>query len=286
MIPKISIAIPSYNMAGFIEETIQSIINQDYSNFECIVMDGGSNDGTLDILRKYENRIVWVSEKDRGQSDAINKGFKQASGDIFAYINADDAYEEGCFQKVADYFGKNPTIKWVYGKCKIINEKGLEIRKLINSYKYFWQKRYSYNRLLILDFIAQPAVFWRKELTDEIGLFDVEKQFSMEYEYWLKAGSKYDPGFIDDYLARFRVHPGSKGSLSMATATKVALDDSKSFARVQGKWFLIPLQYLNYFSIVSTYSILNIMSHLRNMMRETNHERKSNMERRGKWNEY
>jgi len=263
--PKISIIIPSYNMAEFIEETIQSIVGQNYSNFECIVMDGGSSDGTIDILRKYENEIMWVSEKDRGQSDAINKGLKRASGDILAYINADDAYEGGCFQEVADYFDKNPLTKWVYGKCRIINRNGVEIRKPITWYRNFWLRRYSYNRLLVLDFIAQPAVFWRRELTDEIGFFDVDKQLSMDYDYWLKAGAKYAPAFIDKYLARFRIHPGAKGSHYMAPAARVVLNDSKRYASAQGKKFLIPLQYLNYLSIVFTYSILDIVSRLRNI---------------------
>ena len=115
---------------------------------------------------------------------------------------------------------------------------------------------------MILDFIAQPAVFWRRELTDEIGLFDVDKQLSMEYEYWLKAGAKYDPAFIDEYLARFRIHPSSKGSLYMAPAARVVLNDSKRYARAQGKKFLIPLQYLNYFSVVLGYSVLNLVSRL------------------------
>lgn len=259
---KISIIIPSYNMVGFIEQTIQSILDQNYPNLECIVMDGGSDDGTLDILKKYGSKITWISEKDAGQSDAINKGFRLASGDIVAFINADDAYEKDSFRKAANMFEKNPAVKWAYGKCRIINKDGLEMRKPITRYRNFWGKRYSYNRLLILDFIAQPAVFWRKELTDEIGLFDVEKQLSMDYEYLLRAGAKYDPAFIDDYLARFRVHPGSKGSLSMMPAAKVALDDAKRFARAQGKWFLVPLQYLNFFSVVLGYSILNFVHRL------------------------
>ncbi len=259
MTPKISIIIPSYNMVDFIEETIQSIINQGYPNYECIVMDGGSDDGTLDILKKYDNDIVWVSEKDKGQSEAINKGLKRATGEILAYLNADDAYESGCFHKIAALFEKNPSAKWVYGKCRIIDETGHEIRRLINNYRYFWQKRYSYNRLLVLDFIAQPAVFWRKELTEEIGLFNVEQHLSMEYEYWLKAGDKYDPVFIDEYLARFRIHGSSKGALSFAPAAKVVLDDSKRYARALGKEYLLPLQYLNYFMIVVTYSLLNII---------------------------
>ena len=247
-------------MAQFIEETIQSILNQDYANYECIVMDGGSDDGTVDILKKYDGKITWVSENDKGQSDAINKGLRRASGDILAYINADDAYEKGCFQKVADHFEKNHSIKWLYGKCRIIDDKGKDIRKLITRYRNFWLKRYSYNRLLVLDFIAQPAVFWRRELIEEIGLFDVNKHLSMEYEYWLKAGAKYTPAFIDDYLARFRIHPGAKGSLSMAPAARVVLEDSRRYAMVQRKGYLMPLQYLNYFTVVATYSLLNLYS--------------------------
>ncbi len=260
MLPKISVIIPSYNMAHFIEETIQSIINQNYPNYECIVRDGGSSDGTVDILKKYDSKISWVSEKDRGQSDAINKGLKQASGDIIAYINADDAYEKGCFQKVADQFEKDQSVKWLYGKCRIIDDKGKEIRKLITSYRNLWLKRYSYNWLLVLDFIPQPAVFWRRELIEEIGLFEVNKHLSMEYAYWLKVGLKYAPAFIDDYLARFRIHPGAKGSLSMAPAAKVVLEDSKRYAMAQGKGYLVPLQYLNYFTVVATYSLLSFCS--------------------------
>ena len=131
MTPKISVVIPSYNMAEFIEETIQSILNQNFSPIECIVIDGGSNDGTVDILNKYDSKIIWSSEKDSGQSDAINKGLQRASGDILAYLNADDTYEEGCFQKVARFFDQNHTVKWAYGKCRITNEDGREIRRPI-----------------------------------------------------------------------------------------------------------------------------------------------------------
>ncbi len=263
---KISIIIPSYNASDFIEETIQSIVNQNYPNLECIVIDGGSNDGTLDILNKYKGQIMWISEKDRGQSDAINKGLKLASGDIITYINADDVYERGCFQKVTAFFEKSPTVKWVYGKCRIINKDGAEIRRPITWYKNFWQKRYSYNRLLILDFIAQPATFWRKELTDEIGLFDVNQHLAMEYDYWLRTGANYKPGFIDDYLASFRVHRHSRSSVNYSKAAREALDVAKSYARVEKRDFLIPLQYLNYWVVISTYSILRIVSQLTNKL--------------------
>ena len=266
---KISIIIPCLNAVKFIEETIQSVLSQDYPNFELIVADGGSNDGTLDILKKYEKRLMWKSEKDNCKTDAINKGLKLASGDVVAYICADDVYEKDCFKKVADFFEKNPDIKWAYGKCKVIDEKGLEIRKPITWYKNFWQRRYSYNKLLVIDFIAQPAVFWRKELTGEIGLFDVNAMLVMDYEYWLRAGAKYNPGFIDDYLAGFRQHRQSESSVGFSGAARELLSFAKRYAKSEKRNFLVPLQYLNYFSVVLGYFILNLVSPLGAKSRES-----------------
>jgi glycosyltransferase involved in cell wall biosynthesis len=262
-LPKISIVIPSYNAVQFIEETIQSILNQNFPLLECIVIDGGSGDGTPEILKKYEGRLTWISEKDRGQSEAINKGLRLASGDIVAYICADDVYERDCFQKVARFFEENPSVKWAYGKCRIINEKGLEIRRPVTLYKYFWQKRYSYNRLLVSDFIAQPAAFWRRELIDELGLFDVNHHLVMEYEYWLRVGAKYRPGCIDEYLARFRWHPYSKSATGFSRAAREALAVARKYAVAEKRNFLLPLQYLNCFAVVSTYSVLGFLSRMR-----------------------
>ena len=183
---KISIITPSYNQAEFIERTIQSILNQSYSNFEYIIMDGGSTDGTIEILKKYSNKIIWKSEKDNGQSDAINKGLKIATGDIVAYLNSDDTYELNALQKVADFFIKNPDKKWVYGKCKIINEKDQEIRKPITAYKNWLLKKYSYKKLLTENFISQPATFWKKELHNEFGYFNESESLCMDYEFWLR----------------------------------------------------------------------------------------------------
>ncbi len=261
MAPKISIVIPCYNAERFIEETLLSVLNQDYSNFQCFVVDGQSDDSTLDILKKYEGRIRWISEKDKGQSDAINKGLKMSDGDIVTYLNADDVYEPGCFQRVADFFAINPECHWAYGKCRIIDEKGMEIRKPITWYKNFWQRRYSYNRLLVtLNFIAQPAVFWRRELTEAIGLFDVDEHLTMDYDYWLRAGLRYQPGFIDEYLARFRLHPVSKSATSFVTSASAALRKARKYAILQKRGYLIPLQYLSYFLVVVTYSLLKLVS--------------------------
>jgi glycosyltransferase involved in cell wall biosynthesis len=260
MLPKISVIIPSFNMAAFIDSTIRSIVNQGYPNVECIVMDGGSTDGTLDILKKYDNRIIWVSEKDKGQSDAINKGIRKATGDIVTYLNADDFYEPECFQKVAAYFQKYPATRWLYGKCVIVDEGNVEIRRFITRYKYFWQKRYSYNWLLVLNFIPQPAVFWRRELTEEIGLFDVNEHLAMDYDYWLRAGAKYKPAFIDDYLARFRLHSVSKSSTGYVTAAKAALKLGRKWAASEKRNCLLPLQYLNFLIVVGIYSMMGLFT--------------------------
>ena len=259
----ISVVIPSYNAAAFIRETIDSVINQDYPEVQCIVVDGGSDDGTRDILKKYEGRLEWLSEKDRGQSDAINKGLQLAKGEIVTYLNADDVYESGCLRKVADAFMRNPESRWVYGKCRVIDEHGVEIRKLITWYHDFWQRRYSYNRLLVVDFISQPSVFWRRELVEEFGLFDVDEHLAMEYDFWLRIGAKYRPVFIDECLSRFRLHPVSKSATGFSAAAKNALRVARRAAVAQKRGFLVPLQYLNYFAVVSVYSVLNLASRIR-----------------------
>lgn len=257
---KLSIIIPCYNAAEFIEETIRSILDQNYPNLECIVIDGGSTDGTLDILSRYQSKIIWRSEKDKGESDAINKGLKLATGDIVAYIDADDVYEMGSFQEVVDFLEKNPDTKWVCGKCKIINGGGFEIRRPITWFKNFWLKRYSYNKLLIIDFIPQPAVFMRKVLIDEIGPFNINEHLVMDYEYWLRAGARYNPCFIDAYLAKWRVHAGSKSVEEFAKEAKDALRLTRRFAN-SNKILALP-QYLTFFSVVFVYSFLNFISRI------------------------
>jgi hypothetical protein len=151
---------------------------------------------------------------------------KLAQGDIIAYLCADDIYEPGCLRKVADFFTGNTDRRWVYGKCRIINESGREIRKPITWYKVFWQKRYGYTWLLVTNFIAQPAVFWCREMVDETGLLDVHAHLTMDYDYWLRLGAKHEPGFIDEYLARFRWHPVSKSATGFTAASKASLDTS------------------------------------------------------------
>jgi glycosyltransferase involved in cell wall biosynthesis len=233
------------------------VINQDYPDIEYIIMDGGSTDGTVEILKKYSDKIIWKSEKDNGQSDGINKGLKMATGDIVTYLNSDDTYEPGALKKVAEFFKKNPDKKWVYGKCKIINENDAEIRKPITWYKNFLLKKYSYSKLLSENFISQPATFWKRELLSEIGYFNEDEHFCMDYEYWLRIGQKYPAGVIPEYLANFRYYSNSKSS----SVNKKQFRDELRLARKFGKNYFFPLlmHKINYYKITGIYRLMNIL---------------------------
>jgi glycosyltransferase involved in cell wall biosynthesis len=211
--PKISIVTPSFNQGNFIEATIRSVLSQGYPNLEYLVMDGGSTDQTVEILKKYNGQLSWVSEKDRGQSHAINKGFNLATGDIFSYINSDDVYEPGGLHRVGAFFASHPQAHWLTGRCRIINSQGNEIRKLITAYKNFWLLSKSYQVLSVIDYISQPATFWRREVIRRIGSFNEELHLAMDYDYSLRVGKQYRLWVVNDYLASFRVHSGSKSAL-------------------------------------------------------------------------
>jgi len=254
---KISIITPSFNQAKYIERTIKSVLNQNYSHLEYIIIDGGSTDGTVEILKKYSDRIIWKSEKDKGQSDAINKGLKIATGNIVAYLNSDDTYEIGTLKKVADFFANNPDKKWVYGKCRIINEDDKEIRKPITAYKNWLLKKYSYSKLLSENFISQPATFWRREVLDEIGYLNENEHFCMDYEFWLRIGQKYPVGVINDYLANFRYYSNSKSG----SVNKKQFQDELRLAQKYGTDYPLAIFWhkVNYYKIVAIYQILNFL---------------------------
>jgi glycosyltransferase involved in cell wall biosynthesis len=214
-LPRISIVTPSLNQADFIEKTIQSVLGQHYPDLEYLVIDGGSTDSTHEIIRKYDRSLISISEKDSGQTYAINKGLRQSTGDILAFLSSDDVYEPGALLAVGEYFLKHPDAMWVSGLCININNKGDEIRKAIRFYKNIWLSIHNYKVLLVLNYVSQPATFWRRKALEEIGYLDEKLYFTMDYEYWLRLGKKYPLHVINQNLARFRIHSNSKsGSTS------------------------------------------------------------------------
>ncbi len=211
--PKISIITPSFNQAHFIKKTLDSILSQAYQHVEIIVMDGGSSDETVSILRSYGSKISFESKKDKGQTDAINKGLKHASGDIIAYLNSDDYYLPNTLLTVAKLFSNNPHIHWIVGDAVIVDEQEKEIQPLIRLFKRMWRFLYQPWLLAILNPIPQPSVFLRREVIEQIGPFDENLRYTMDYEYWIRVQQKFGkPFFLKQPLSAFRIHGASKGT--------------------------------------------------------------------------
>ena len=250
-----SIVTPSFNQAAFIGRTLQSVAGQRVKGgVEHIVADGGSTDGTLEILRQYGDRIRMVSEPDRGMADALNKGFAMASGGIIGWLNSDDLYLPGALQKVEDWFGSNPQALWLYGNCRIIDEDGREIRKWITAYKKRSAANFSYNRLLVENFIPQPAVFMRRSALEEAGPLDTGLPTAMDYDLWLRLAKLGEPGYIADDLACFRIHGDSISSLGFREQFREQYQIHKRYDL--DRWRLLNHRLRNSL-IVFAYSVMN-----------------------------
>jgi glycosyltransferase involved in cell wall biosynthesis len=249
-LPKISIITPSLNQGEFIERTIQSVLNQGYPDLEYIIIDGGSTDSTPDILRNYGDRISWISEPDRGQSHAINKGLRKASGQVLAFLNSDDIYLPGALLKVGRHFLQNPESAWLTGKCRNIDQNGFEIRKAITQYKNFWLLIRSYQVLLVMDYISQPPTFWHRRALDKVGFLNEGLQYAMDYDYWLRIGRHFKLDYIDSYLACFRVHPLSKAGSSANNQFDALYKIAKSHSSSR---ILLNLHAFHNYLIISVY---------------------------------
>jgi glycosyltransferase involved in cell wall biosynthesis len=249
MLPKISIVTPSFNQGQFIEETIQSVLNQNYPDLEYIIVDGGSTDNTLDILRKYSDSVFWIIEPDRGQVDAINKGLRRATGEVIAFLNSDDLYVPGALRAVGEYAVAHPEAMLITGQCRNIDENGAEIRKAIAFYKNIWLRLRSYQALLTLNYISQPATFWRKAVIERIGYLDESLHYTMDYDYWLRIGCQYTIHCLYRYLACFRIHSSSK---SGTTAHK-QFDEELFVAAKYGAGLPLRLHRLHRFVTVFIY---------------------------------
>jgi glycosyltransferase involved in cell wall biosynthesis len=207
--PKISIVTPSYNQGQFIEQTILSVINQGYPNLEYIIIDGGSTDNTVDVIKKYSDKIAyWISEKDAGQSDALNKGLAKCTGEIFNWINSDDYYEAGTFFKLANYFNANKNVTTVSGWCNCFNDTTSEI--IFKSRSEYFQ---NVETTLLQQKINQPATFYSLKTIKELGGINTTLHYGMDLELWFKYLAKYGQQnilLVEDTLAHFRLHDESK----------------------------------------------------------------------------
>ncbi len=247
--PRISIVTPSFNQAAFVGETIESVLSQagDFE-IEYVVMDGGSTDGSADVIRQYADRVQsgrwptrcrgiamsWVSERDEGQTAAINAGFARATGDILSYINSDDLYFPGAFALVVEAFGRDPAADFVYGDGDVIDGAGARQwewlsrpydHAVMTSYHFLWND--------FTNYIMQQATFWRRRARERIGDFDPTFHFAMDAEYWIRAGAAgLRLRHIPEKLGKFRMIEGTK---SLSSPTVFWEDQLEIFRRYRGR---------------------------------------------------
>lgn len=204
-LPTVTVVTPSYNQADYLEETIRSVLHQDYPHLEYIIVDGGSTDGSVEIIRKYSDKLAWwISEPDQGQTDAINKGFAKANGDILAWLNSDDTYLEGAISEAVDYLEANPEVGMVYGDANLINDDG-------NILGRFPARQTDFRKLMRgFVHIPQQAAFFRAQLWHQVGPLDPTFYFAMDYDLWVRLSQLSTLHYHPRLWANFRLHGGAK----------------------------------------------------------------------------
>lgn len=221
----VTVVTPVYNGARFIEDTILSVLAQTYPHIEYIIMDGGSTDGTVEITRRYEPKLTVISEPDKGQSDAINKGWRIASGEVLAWLCADDLYEPNTVALAVAYLEAHPEAAWIYGTIESIDEMGR--RRPFRSPPV----EFNFDRLVNeANFIPQPTVFIRRSMVRQFGDLREDLHYCMDYEFWLRIGRHYPGHFVPTVHARVKRYPTTK---SMSGGLK-KLREIEAVARANG----------------------------------------------------
>ena len=241
--PLVSIIIPSYNQAHFLEFTIQSVLEQDYPNIEIIVVDGGSTDGSLDIIKRYADRFTWwVSEKDKGHADALNKGFARAKGGILAWLNSDDTYYPGAIADAVRVLQENPDVGMVYADADLTDENG----KIIGR---FASRQTDYKKLLRASVhIPQATTFFRADLYRQVGPLSLSLFFAFDYDLWVRLSKVSRLLYVPRRWATFRLHDAGK---SVKDDDRCYPDMLKVYERERGKglswmWLRAKLRRLAY----------------------------------------
>src|SRR5581483_4916118 len=206
-LPLVTVVTPSYNQAQFIRATIESVLSQDYPNIEYIIVDGGSNDGTSAVVAPYSDSLRFMSEKDRGQADAINKGFRMARGSIVSYLNSDDLFLPGAVSAAVAALTENPEWGAVFGEGYRIDASGTVISRFEVTEPYNLWKLVN-----VSDYILQQTVFWRRDVFDTIGFFDLDLHYGLDWEILMRTGKRYFMGYIPQFMGCLREYPQAKTS--------------------------------------------------------------------------
>lgn len=207
--PSVAIVTPSYNTGAHVRAAVESVLSQDYPKVDYVVMDGGSTDETPDVLRSYGPRLRWTSQRDRGQADAINRGFAQTRGDVLGWLNSDDAYAPGAVRAAADFLARHEDVAMVYGDADFIDAAGIVIGPCAHVEPVFSRRRL----LHYSDFIVQPAAFFRRGAFEAVGGLDPSLNWAMDYDLWLKlAGRNFKIAYLPRVLARYRWLGDSKSA--------------------------------------------------------------------------
>lgn len=246
MTPLISVVIPSFNKVKYIGKTIRSILDQNVDGVEIIIQDGGSYDGTLDIIKKYAvkypNIVRYESKHDGGQLNAINIGLKKAKGKLLTFINADDYYEDGALSVVCDAYRDNPDSMWFAGRGKIVNKNGNNIFRAVSFYKDLLLRVNLRFILLITNYLVQPCVFVTRKAYDIYGPFTGTKDFVLEYELWLKIARDQMPVIIGSVLSNFRIENETK---TVKMSRKILDHDQKVVERYSKNKLILYLHMIH-----------------------------------------
>ncbi|MBI9049648.1 MAG: glycosyltransferase [Anaerolineaceae bacterium] len=234
---RVTIVTPSFNQAKFLERTIQSVLNQDYDDLEYIIIDGGSDDGSVDIIRKYEDRLAyWISEKDLGQTDAINKGFAKASGEVLAWLNSDDTYEPGAIKEAVIYLEEHPEVGLLYGDGNFIDTENRIIGQFPSRQTDYQRLRNGYVH------ICQQSAFFRADLWRKVAPLDPSFYFAMDYDLWVRLANISEVKYVQKLWANFRLHGDTK---TVAEDDRCWPEMVRVHRRDGGSWFsLIMIKYL------------------------------------------
>lgn len=204
-LPLVTIVTPSLNQGRWIGETIESVLSQSYPALEYLVLDGGSRDNTLEVLRHYGDRLTWTSGPDGGQSAAINKGLRAARGDIIAWLNADDTYLPGAISAAVEHFMNHPECAMVYGEGYRIDEEGRLLGRFLSTEPFnLWKLAY------LSDYILQQAVFMRRDAVEAVGYLDSTLHWALDWDLFLKIGKRFRVDYLPIFLANIREHRSAK----------------------------------------------------------------------------